>query len=98
PERLAAFGDPANRAQLVSEGMMIAPLLMAASVGEVFSPENQPFAGRSLLQIAGELGKSLPEVMLAIALADELRTEFCIRGAIHANVDSVAEILSHPLV
>jgi len=98
PERLAAFGDPANRAQLVSEGMMIAPLLMAASVGEVFSPVNQPFAGRSLLQIAGELGKSLPEVMLELALADGLRTEFCIRGAIHANVESVAEILSHPLV
>ncbi len=98
PERIAAFGDPENRAQLVKEGMQIAPLLMASSVGEVFSDANQPFAGRSLLQIAGELAKSLPEVMLELALADGLRTEFCIRGVIHADVESVSEILSHPLV
>jgi N-acyl-D-aspartate/D-glutamate deacylase len=97
-ERVAAFGDPANREKLVQEGMMIAPLLMASSVGEVFSEGNQAYAGRSLLQIAGELAKSLPEVMLELALADDLRTEFCIRGVIHADVESVAEILSHPLV
>jgi len=98
PERVTAFGDPANRAQLVTEGMMIAPLLMASSVGEVFSLANRPFAGRSLLQIAGEVKHSLPEVMLDLALADGLRTEFCIRGVIHADVESVSEILSHPLV
>ncbi len=96
--RVRAFGDPANREQLVKEGKAIAPLLMASTVGEVFSAENQPFAGRSLLQIAGELGHSLPEVMLDLALCDGLRTEFCIRGVIHADVESVAEILSHPLV
>ena len=96
--RIAAFADPANRKNLVEEGMRIAPLLMAASIGEVFSDANRALAGRSLLQIAGERGKSLPEVMLDVALADDLRTEFCIRGVIHADVDSVAEILSHPLV
>jgi N-acyl-D-aspartate/D-glutamate deacylase len=97
-ERIAAFGDPANRKTLVEEGMRIAPLLMASSVGEVFSDANRALAGRSLLQIAGERGKSLPDVMLDVALADDLQTEFCIRGVIHADVDSVAEILSHPLV
>ncbi len=97
-ERIAAFGDPANRKTLVEEGMRIAPLLMASSVGEVFSEANGALAGRSLLQIAGERGKSLPDMMLDVALADELQTEFCIRGVIHADVDSVAEILSHPLV
>jgi N-acyl-D-amino-acid deacylase len=97
-ERIAAFGDPANRKTLVEEGMRIAPLLMAASIGEVFSDANRALAGRSLLQIAGERGKSLPDVMLDVALADGLQTEFCIRGVIHADVDSVAEILSHPLV
>ncbi|HKC49194.1 MAG TPA: amidohydrolase family protein, partial [Myxococcota bacterium] len=96
--RIAAFGDPANRKTLVAEGMRIAPLLMASSVGEVFSERNRSLAGRSLLQIAGERGVSLPDVMLDVALADELQTEFCIRGVIHADVDSVAEILSHPLV
>ena len=97
-ERIAAFGDAANRKTLVAEGMRIAPLLMASSVGEVFSERNRSLAGRSLLQIAGERGVSLPDVMLDVALADELQTEFCIRGVIHADVDSVAEILSHPLV
>ena len=43
-ERIAAFGDPANRKTLVEEGMRIAPLLMASSIGEVFSAENQPLA------------------------------------------------------
>ncbi len=97
-ERIAAFGDPANRKTLVEEGMRIAPLLMASSIGEVFSAANQPLAGRSLLQIAGERGKSLPDVMLDVALADGLQTEFCIRGVIHADVESVSAILSHPLV
>ena len=97
-ERIAAFGDPAQRKTLVEEGMRIAPLLMAATVGEVFSEQNQKYAGRSLLQIAGELGRPLPEVMLELALADGLRTEFCIRGVIHADPESVAAILSHPLV
>jgi N-acyl-D-aspartate/D-glutamate deacylase len=97
-ERVAAFADPANRKTLVEEGMRIAPLLMASSIGEVFSKANESLRGRSMLQIAGERGKSLPEVMIDVALADELRTEFCIRGVIHADVESVAEILSHPLV
>jgi N-acyl-D-aspartate/D-glutamate deacylase len=97
-ERIRAFADPANRKSLVEEGMRIAPLLMAASIGEVFSAANRPLAGRSLLQIAGERSQSLPEVMLDVALADDLQTEFCIRGVIHADVDSVAEILSHPRV
>ncbi|HTO56085.1 MAG TPA: D-aminoacylase [Myxococcota bacterium] len=97
-ERIQAFGDPAHRQSLVEEGMRIAPLLMAASIGETFSQANRPLAGRSLLQLAGERGKPLPEVMLEVALADGLQTEFCIRGVIHADVDSVAEILSHPRV
>src|SRR5258706_12121657 len=96
--RIAAFGDPANRKTLVAEGMRIAPLLMASSVGEVFSERNRSLAGRSLPQIAGERGVSPPDAMFDVALADELQTEFCIRGVIHADVDSVAEILSHPLV
>jgi N-acyl-D-aspartate/D-glutamate deacylase len=71
---------------------------MASSIGEVFSPENEPLRGRSMLQIAGARGKSLPDVMLDVALADGLQTEFCIRGVIHADVESVSAILSHPLV
>ncbi|MFI5317404.1 MAG: amidohydrolase family protein [Myxococcota bacterium] len=97
-ERIRAFADPAHRKTLAEEGMRIAPLLMASSIGEVFSDANRALAGRSLLQIAGERGVSLPEVMIDVALADDLRTEFCIRGVIHADVDSVSAILSHPLV
>ena len=98
PERLAGFADPAARAGLVQDAARILMLLFATKVGEVYSPANAQYRGRALAEIAQAEKKSIPEVMLDIAVADGLQTEFQIRNAIHAHADTVAKILDHPLI
>ena len=97
-ERREAFADPANRARLVAEGAALVPLLVSTTVGQTYAPANAGFTGRTLTDIAAERGCTLPDVMLDLALADDLRTEFQIRGAIHADPETVATILDHPLI
>lgn len=99
PERLAAFADPADRPRLVEAAeRRIMPLLRNIIIGRVHAPENQRHLGRKLTAIAAEAGKSVADVMLDIAVADGLRTEFQIRGAIHADPEFVSIILDHPLI
>jgi N-acyl-D-aspartate/D-glutamate deacylase len=99
PERLAAFADPADRPRLVEAAeRRIMPLLRNIIIGRVHAPENQRHLGRKLTAIAEEAGKSVADVMLDIAVADGLRTEFQIRGAIHADPEFVSVILDHPLI
>lgn len=99
PKRIAAFGDPAAREKLVKDAeRAILPLLYGAVVGEVYNPSNQQFVGRRLAEIAKERGKSMPEVMLDISVADDLRTEFQINGIVHGDPEIVAQILDHPSI
>ena len=98
-ERLAGFADPQARPVLVEAAeRRILPLLRNMAVGRVYSPENEKYLGRKLTDISQELGKSLADVMLDIAVADGLKTEFQIRGAIHADPEIVSTILDHPLI
>ncbi len=97
-ERLGLFGDPAARQRLVMEGAALTPLLMNTLIGQTYAPENAGLTGRTLADIARERGKAMPDVMLDIALVDGLRTEFQIRGAIHADPEIVGNILDHPLI
>lgn len=99
PERLAGFADPAARPMLVEAAeRRILPLLKNMAVGRVYSPENAQYLGRKLTEIAKAAGKSEADVMLDIAVADGLQTEFQIRGAIHADPEIVSQILDHPLI
>lgn len=99
PERLAGFADPAARPMLVEAAeRRIMPLLKNMAVGRVYAPENEKYLGRKLTEIAKQAGKSEADVMLDIAVADGLRTEFQIRGAIHADPEIVSQILDHPLI
>ncbi len=99
PKRIAAFGDPAARARLVKDAeRAILPLLYGAIVGEVYNPSNQQYLGRRLSEIAKEQGKSMPDVMLDIAVADDLRTEFRINEIVHGDPEIVAQILDHPSI
>jgi N-acyl-D-amino-acid deacylase len=98
-ERIAAFADRGARAKLVADAeRRILPLLRAAVVGEVYSAANRHYHGQRLADIAKAEGKAIPEAMLDIAVADELRTEFQINNAIHADPDIVATILDHPSI
>jgi N-acyl-D-aspartate/D-glutamate deacylase len=99
PERLAGFADRGARARLVKDAeQRILPLLHGAVVGEVCHPANRQYQGRRLREIAQELDKPIPEVMLDIAVADDLRTEFQINNFIHSDPDVVAQILDHPSI
>lgn len=98
-ERIAGFASSANRSALVeaAERQML-PLLRAMQIGETYAPANQKYAGARLKDIAKAEGRAIADVMLDIAIRDELRTEFQLRGGIHADPEIVAEILDHPLV
>ena len=99
PERIAAFGDPAARAGLVeAAGASLLPLMFILRIGDTYSAENKHLEGKLLSEAAQEMGKSLPDAMLDIALRDGLQTEFQLKGAIHADPDQVIKLLQHPLV
>ena len=66
-------------------------------VGQVKSEANQPFVGKTLMEIAGSEGRSVGEVVLDIALADDLETEFQLIDVLNANKESVAGLINHPL-
>ena len=98
-ERIAGFADPAARPKLVSDAeRSFTPLFRAASVGEVYNPKNEQYRGRRIVDIAKAEGKSIPAAMLDIAVADDLRTEFQINNAIHADPEIVVQILDHPSI
>jgi len=99
PKRIAAFGERTSREKLVKDAeRAILPLLYGAIVGEVYNPSNQKYLGRRLAEIAKEQGKSMPDVMLDIAVADDLRTEFRINEIVHGDPEIVAQILDHPSI
>jgi N-acyl-D-amino-acid deacylase len=98
PERIAGFADRAAREKLVNDAARIMPLLYPAVVGEVYSPSNWQYHGRRLADIAKEQGKAIPDAMLDIAVADDLRTEFQINEVIHGDPQVVAQILDHPSI
>jgi N-acyl-D-aspartate/D-glutamate deacylase len=96
-ERAALFADPARRAALVSQAdPLLTQFLSHMYVGETRSDANRALEGRSLAEIAQERGISSAEALIEIALADDLHTEFPIRGAVHCDPAITAQIFSHP--
>jgi N-acyl-D-aspartate/D-glutamate deacylase len=96
--RLRAFRDPEQRAALVAQAALLAGLFARLRVGATFAPENAPLRGRSLADIAKERGQGVADVMIDVALADELRTEFRLVDLIHADPEHVRVLLDHPRV
>ena len=100
-ERRARFEDPETRTTLVAE-MKAASGMSGAipflTVGSVSSKENEPYQGRSLMEIAQTEGKELGEVILDLSLRDDLNTEFKLQNVLNADKDSVAQLIDHPLL
>ena len=99
-ERMQRFSDSELRPQLVAE--MKAMLGMGGAipflkVGTVYSEANRPYTGRLLAEIAAEDGREIGDVILDLALADDLRTEFQLQGVLNADKASVAQLIDHPL-
>lgn len=82
-ERKRVFADPAKREELHrranSEEAGVFKFFAAwenLRIDETFRPETAPYQGRTVGEIAEELGKTPFDTMLDIALADDLRTSF----------------------
>ena len=99
-ERMAEFSSSGAREELVSEmkhaaGMSGAlPFLV---VGEVYSKANEGYKGQYLAHIAESEEKEIGEVILDIAIADNLETEFQLKNVINADKTAVAKLINHPL-
>lgn len=99
-ERLARFSDPAARESLVSEmknAVGMSGALPFLTVGDVHSKVNETYKGKYLAEIAESEGKEIGDVILDIAIADKLETEFQLKNVINADKAAVAELINHPL-
>jgi len=83
PERIRALGNPEVRNQLKkgAESEAAGPLRVLSNwkrmqIAETFSPANAALVGRTLGEIAAERGQDSFDVMLDLAVAENLRTSF----------------------
>jgi N-acyl-D-aspartate/D-glutamate deacylase len=63
---------------------------------QIHSPKYKAYEGRVVGDIAREEGRRYADVLLDVALTDDLETELEVRDYIHANPEIVAVLLSHP--
>jgi len=99
-ERRTKFADPALRDGLVremSEARGMSGALPFLSVGHVVSKANEQYQGRHLAEIAETEGKQIGEVILDLSNADNLETEFQLKGVINADKAAVAKLINHPM-
>ena len=83
------------RARLFAGTVQTLPFLV---VGAVSHPDNKPYQGRSLMEIAQTEGKELGDVILDISLRDDLNAEFKLVNVLNADKASVAQLIGHPLL
>ncbi len=99
-ERREKFADPALREGLVkemSEAQGMSGALPFLSVGQVISETNEKYKGRHLAEIAQSEDKQIGEVILDLSNADNLETEFQLKGVINADKTAVAKLINHPM-
>ena len=97
-ERRAAFADPARRDELRNQSILLGPLLYILTVGQTARPENKALEGRTLNDLANERGVSPADVMLDLAVSEDLKTEFSMRDFLNVDPDGVTAILTHPRI
>lgn len=106
-EKLARYGDPDFRARLIAEaqpqgeGSMLSAMRSRfdnAFVRDVVLDKNRDLVGRRLGDIAAERGTTAAEVMIDLAVEEDLDTQFRNDGLGHTDTDAVGEMLAHPNV
>ena len=99
-ERKEAFSDKDKQKSLIkeastAEGMSAAlPML---KIGEVYSDQNEKYYGKYLMEIAQEENKEIGQVILDIALADDLKTEFQLINVLNSDKESVSHLITSEL-
>ena len=98
--RKEAFSDIEKQRILVeeaktAEGMSAAlPML---KVGDVYSERNKKYVGKYLIEIAQEENKEIGQVILDVALADDLKTEFQLVDVLNSDKESVSHLIASEL-
>ena len=70
------------------------PLL---KIGEVYSEKNQKYQGKSLMEIAEDESKEIGQIILDIAIEDDLRTEFQLVDVLNSDKESVSYLIMSEL-
>jgi N-acyl-D-amino-acid deacylase len=92
--------DPEQRKLRVAEAMAIKPDLgldvnfNEAKVKRVSLPQHQPLIGRKLKDIAAERGVTSADVMVDIALAEDLDASFGLEELGHSDADKIGTLLA----
>ncbi|GAB3285819.1 N-acyl-D-amino-acid deacylase family protein [Parahaliea aestuarii] len=103
-QTLADFRDPVIRKQLVEEAYnAMHPIAMEVHfpdfvVRRCHLPHNKALEGRTLKDIAGERGCDPVELMLDLAVEENLKTCFSAMAVGHNNLERITGPISDPLV
>ena len=66
-------------------------------IADVGLEKNHALVGRSMAELAAETGKHPIDIMLDLAVEEDLKTEFRMAGVVNCDEDAVAQIVKHPL-
>lgn len=95
-ERMEQFSDMSLREQLEKElEAMHFVLADSFAVKRVLSSVSKKYEGRLVSEISAEENKAFTDVMLDIALSDELETEFVQLSVAQSNLAVVSHLLNH---
>jgi len=105
-EKMAAFSDPATRDSLVSGLNMLASIPSANLtlnpaqyvIRQVGLDRNQHMVGRTLGDVATEVGTTPAELLIDLSVQEDLGTWFIRSDIGHKNPQAVGEMLAHPYV
>jgi N-acyl-D-aspartate/D-glutamate deacylase len=103
-EKLAALRDPTTRATLV-DGLNMLGMVPASNfdvggfmVRDVVLDRNRDLIGRTLSDIAAERGTTAAELLIDLAVEEDLGTWFIRANLGHQDADVVGPLLAHPYV
>ena len=99
-DRKSAFLDPENQKKLVNEASSaqgMSSTLPLLKIGEVYSEKNQKYQGKSLMEIAEDESKEIGQIILDIAIEDDLRTEFQLVDVLNSDKESVSYLIMSEL-
>jgi N-acyl-D-amino-acid deacylase len=103
-EKIAAITDPKTRAMLVgglnalSEQPGSRLDASGITVRDVVLDQHRHFVGRSLREVAAEMGTTPADALLDLAVAEGLGTWFMRADIGHNDADAVGALLAHPYV
>jgi N-acyl-D-aspartate/D-glutamate deacylase len=98
PSRIGMLRDPANRDQLAEEALVNDGITRGLIVKRAWASSSQPYLGRQIGDIADAEDRRPTDVLIDIALADDLETEFSLSNVVHADPNIVATLLHNPAV